>query len=431
MKKIFKPLAELDFGALVAESFADTQTGAAFLAKYKTHLLKNSPSCSLINGFLKEAKAYEYDGGVCAVVKEILSTINENQVSWQLATACEAINSNTSSYNYLNRNAASTVETLLEQSEENVVKYIKAGALKHVMFCEAFRNIVNSVFVDCQTIITEDYTATHPVSYVEENEGKSYFEVLGKIFVIEGNTIKEASSSEVSGDFLVISRLLENSCTSFDPNSETLTVETELAVYEVCAEDGTLKCKRKSKKEKCKDCEESRADEMVFTNEYAIREHNRLVVGATPINKRNAMAELLEGIARAFENFENFALLDNVQIVEGKNDTFVVIENEENALAYLLKSNHNTGWKVNTTIVEAIDFIKKQTSINIAKDYKENVNKQLEITEAQKAEQIAEDIKKGELLARKQRIEVLTEKFKNDPATLAILSKVAQQLNED
>ena len=106
-----------------------------------------------------------------------------------------------SSYNYLNRNAAATVEKLLEQNEENVVKYIKAGALKNVMFCESFRNIANSVYTDKQTVITEEYTAVKPVSYVEENEGIRYFEVLGNIFCVENNEIKESNASEVSGDY--------------------------------------------------------------------------------------------------------------------------------------------------------------------------------------------------------------------------------------
>ena len=125
-----------------------------------------------------------YDGGIAYLVSKIAEIINENKVSWQLATACEAINANRSSYNYLNRNAAQTVEKLLEQDEENVVKYIKAGASKNVMFCESFRNIANSVYTDKQVVVTEEYTAVKPVSYVEENEGKRYFEVMGSIFCI-------------------------------------------------------------------------------------------------------------------------------------------------------------------------------------------------------------------------------------------------------
>jgi hypothetical protein len=295
---------------------------------------------------LKEAKNCLYDSGIVSIVNNLTETISENSISWQLATACEAINSNKSSYNYLNRNAASTVEKLLEQNEENVVKYIKAGALKHVMFCEAFRNIVNGVFTDCQTVITEEYVAKHPVSYVEENEGKKYFEVLGNIFAMEGTEIKEAKSSEVSGDFLVISRLLESNAANYDANAETLTVDTPLATYEIFTEDECVKCKRTSKKQAPKDPEGKEAKEIklesiTFENEFQLREHNRLVVGATPMNRRNQIAELLEGIARSMEHFENFMLLDNTQIVESKNDKFVIIENAENAFTYLIASNHN------------------------------------------------------------------------------------------
>ena len=379
-----------------------------------------------------------YDGGIVNVVNTISDVIDENRISWQLATACEAINANRSSYNYLNRNAASTVEKLLEQNEENVVKYIKAGALKSVMFCEAFRNIVNGVFTDCQTIVTEEYTATHPVSYVEESEGKKYFEVLGNIYAIDGSEIKEAKASEVSGDFLVISRLLESGNARFDANADEngrLTVDTPLAVYEIYVDEDCKKCTRTSKPknavDKDADGKDIKTESITFSNEYELREHNRLVVGATGYNQRNRVAELLEGIARAYEHFENFMLLDNTQIIESKNDKFVVIENAENAYAYLLSSNHNSGWKLNTTIVEAINFIKKKTNLNIAKDYKSNVDEQIKKTEAEKAQQIEEDIKKGELAARKQKIEMLTEKFKDDPSALAILSKVAQALNED
>ena len=433
---IFKPLADIDFANVLAEAFAETQTGVELINKYRQYMLKNESSCTLINNFLAEAKNCMFDNGVVSVVNLVSAVIAENKVSWQLATACEAINRNRSSYNYLNRNAASTVEKLLEQNEENVVKYIKAGALKNVMFCESFRNIVNGVFTDVQTVVTENYTATRPVSYMEESEGKRYFEVLGNIYAISGNEIQEAKASDVSGDFLIISRLLESNIAEFDANTEKLTVNLPIAVYEVCAEDGKVKCTRTSKKKctdkKDADCKDTDCKESItFTNEAALREHNRLVVGATAFNQRNQMAEILEAIARAFEHFENFVLLDNTQIISNANDKFVVIENKENAYAYCVSSNHSTGWKVNTTIVEALEFIKKQTNLNIAKDYKENVDEQIAKTEADAAEQIKESIKKDEMNARKKRIEMLTEKFKNDPARLAVLSKVAEALTAE
>lgn len=461
MNTVFKPLADLDFAKLLMEAYADTQTGTSLLESYRRYLLTNEASCTLVNNFLKEASNCTYDAGIVETINKITEVISESKVSWQLATACEAINANRSQYNYLNRNAASSVEKLLEQKEEDVVKYIKAGALKHVMYCEAFRSIVNGVFTDCQHIVTEQYTATKPVSYVEESEGKKYFEVLGNIYAIEGEAIKEAKASEVSGDFLCISRLLESANANYDANTERLTVDTPFAVYEVYVEEGCTKCTRTSKSvdkdpeghdatgkkvnvqtggnaaKSVDDDPEGKGEHKIkvesvtFENEFAIREHNRMVVAATNYQYRNQMAELLEGIARAFEHFENFMLLDNVQIIESKNDKFVVIENAENAFAYLVASNHNTGWKLNTTIVEALKFIEKQTDLNIAKDYKDNIDEQIKKTEAEKAQQIEEDIKKGEILARKQKIESLMEKFKDDPATLAVLSKVAQALNED
>ena len=73
----------------------------------------------------------------------------------------------------------------------------------------------------------------------------------------------------------------------------------------------------------------------------------------------------------------------------------------------------------------------QHTNLNLNKDYKDKIDEQIKKTEEEKAQQIAEDIKKGELTARKQKIEMLTEKFKDDPAALAVLAKVAQALNED
>ena len=121
MKTIFKPLANMDFANVLVEAYADTQTGTSLINKYRQYLLTNESSCTLVNNFLKEAKNCLYDSGIVNVVNSLTETISENSVSWQLATACEAINSNKSSYNYLNRNAASTVEKLLEQNGAEVV----------------------------------------------------------------------------------------------------------------------------------------------------------------------------------------------------------------------------------------------------------------------------------------------------------------------
>ena len=138
--------AELDFSSIIGESMAQTQTGAELLSKYNSYLLVNEASCALVNSFVKEAALHTYDNGINEALTTVAEYINANKASWALATACESINANTASHNYINRNAAKQVEKLLEMDETNVVKYVKNGALKNVMFCEAFRNIAKQIF---------------------------------------------------------------------------------------------------------------------------------------------------------------------------------------------------------------------------------------------------------------------------------------------
>ena len=76
-------------------------------------------------------------------------------------------------------------------------------------------------------------------------------------------------------------------------------------------------------------------------------------------------------------------------------------------------------------------FIKKNTNINIAKDYKKNIDEQIAKTEEESAKQIEESIKHDEIAARRKKIEMLTEKYKYDQATLAVLSKIAESLNSE
>jgi hypothetical protein len=143
-----KILAEMDFASIVSQSYAQTQTGAELLNKYKAHVMSNETSCALVNGFVREASKHRYDNGVNEALTVVADYITQNKTAWALTTACESINANNSSHNYINRNAAKHVEKLLEMEENDIVKYIKAGALKNVMFCEAFRNIAKQVFKD-------------------------------------------------------------------------------------------------------------------------------------------------------------------------------------------------------------------------------------------------------------------------------------------
>ena len=214
----FKILAEFDFASIIGESMAQTQTGAELLSKYKSFLLVNEASCALINSFVKEAAIHTYDNGVNKVLEEVANFISENKASWALASACEAINANTASHNYINRNAAKQVEKLLEMDETNVVKYVKNGALKNVMFCEAFRNIAKQIFKETPMVeASADYVVKHPVAFVENVGDGLCFAVEGKIYKIDDDkNITEGVANEVSNTFRTISSLLESSYTTID-----------------------------------------------------------------------------------------------------------------------------------------------------------------------------------------------------------------------
>jgi hypothetical protein len=122
--------------------------------------------------------------------------------------------------------------------------------------------------------------------------------------------------------------------------------------------------------------------------------------------------------------------MDNVAIYTTKNDKFVVIEAGSNIYATLLASNHMPAWTVNESGIEALSFIKKKTNTTLSENYKDVIEANLQEADAQEKTKLAEELKEQEKVSYKERIEALTEKFKNDPVKLAVLSKIAQELSE-
>jgi hypothetical protein len=404
-----KILAEIDFQSILGESMAQTQTGAELLSKYKSYLLVNEASCALINSFVKEASAHTYDNGIHEALTQVSEYINANKSSWALATACENINNDKSSYNYINRNAAKQVEKLLEMDEENVVRYVKNGALKNVMFCEAFRNIAKQIFKETPMVeATADYTVTHPVSFVESVGDGLCFAVAGKLFKMDDDkNITECAWNEVSNTFRTITTILESDAATIDGHS--ISVKAGNAVYTI-SEAG--KVVRESK-------------EMTVAE---LREHNRLVLMTANPRHRNQFAALLEGIALIAENYERIANMDNVGIYETVNDKFLVIEGSDRLYATLLASRRHPAWTVNENAVDTLSFIKTKTNVSLSEAYHDLVKNHIEKISEAEQENIMQELREQKLQSYRERIEMLTEKFKNDPTKLAVLSKCAQDL---
>lgn len=410
-----KILAGLEFASILNESFGQTQSGNDMLNKYKSFLMANNATCGLVNSFVKEAASLRFDNGVNAVLEKVSDYISSNKTSWALATACENINNNSASYNYLNRNAAKQVESLLEADEETVVKYIKAGALKNVMFCESFRNIAKQVYADTPVVeSTADYTAVHPISLIENAGDGFLFEVAGTVYKIdESKKIQEASWNEVSNTFKTVSSLLESNMVTFDQG--TLTAKIGNGEYTISENEENVICKRVG----------HNGIENVFETAGELREHNNLVVAGS-VNR--GIANALEALALTFENYKSITNLDNVAIYTTNRDKFVVIESGSDLYATLLQSNHNLKWTVNENAVTTLSFIKSKTNVELGEKYTEAVQAHMANVDEEEKARLAEEAKVNEKNGYKDRIAALTEKFKDDPAKLAILSELAANL---
>lgn len=412
---ISKVLVNLDFASIISEAYAQTQTGAEIINKYKAHVMSNESSCALVNNFIREASQCRYDNGVNDALTVVADYINSNKASWALATACESINANNKPHNYINRNAAKQVETLLEMNEDEVVKYIKAGALKNVMFCEAFRNIAKQIFKETPIVeATAEYTKVTPVSIVE-NVGDGFcFQVAGQLYKIdEEKNIHEALWDEVSNTFKTVSQLLESQMTVVDNHS--IIVNSPVATYTISEAGKVVREGKEGKKE---------------MNVDQLREHNRLVLMSTNPRHKNNIAQVLEAIALTCENYDSIMNMDNAAIYLTKNDKFVVIESNDTLYASLLMSNRTPKWTINENAIDAISFIKSKTNVSLADNYQTVIENAMSSADKAEKERIAEELKDTEQQSYKERIETLTEKFKNDPVKLAVLSKLAQELSE-
>jgi hypothetical protein len=227
-------LAEMEFASIISEAQANTQTGAELINRYKSYVMAHDINYAVVNGFIREASKLNYDNGVMETLNKVSAYVNTNKTSWALASTCEQLNADNSSYNYINRNfAVKQVEKLLEMNEEDVVKYIKAGALKNVMFCEAFRNIAKQVYKDTPLVeSTAEYTRITPVSMVESSNDNTYFVIEGNLFKIDDNgVVSEAKANEVSNTFKNVNQLLESSQSKV--YSDLVSIETPNATYEI------------------------------------------------------------------------------------------------------------------------------------------------------------------------------------------------------
>jgi hypothetical protein len=210
----------------------------------------------------------------------------------------------------------------------------------------------------------------------------------------------------------MITSLLESKLVKFD--NDTLFVNFRDVEYQITESNKVVRL--------------TMDDEKELTNEQ-LRELNKLTVSTVSPRFAHQVASVLESIALVCENFDNLAILDNTNIITTANDKFIVIESEGTIYAESIASTRPGKWSINESVIEAIDYIKRQTKTNISEMFTESIEKEYNNRCTEEKEEIKENLKNDQIQERREKIAMLTERFKNDPVKLAILSQLAEDLN--
>lgn len=411
-------LTSLEFGKKINESQATSASGNEFLTKYRGYVMTNPVSCGVVNRFLNESANFNYDDGVVAVRNTISSFIKENKFSWMLASACERINESSSSMDVLSKHAVKHVEKLLEMNEADVVNYIKAGALKNVQYVTEFRNIASQVYKDKMPVIeTLNYKIVSPISFVESKDNNLYFCVLDRVFECNNeNIIKETSKENMSDKFNYINSILgQFTVEEKEDNMIFTTMDSRETTYTV-ENKGMVVMTKKNENPNVMTVDEFRE----YTNTYT--------KGLMP-HKAKEYSQFFENICKIAENFDNICYIDNTKIISTGKANVSLIEGKSN---YIVTCHNSFTSRIFSesynTIVEALDVVKGLTQVDLRSSYKEKIDEELAVKAVEEQKQVEKELEAEEIKARKQVIEKLANKFKDDPIKLALVNNIAKDI---
>ncbi len=417
-------LKDLDFATKLNSTEAITEAGKEILKTYRAYMYTNAPTCGIVNGFVLEASKCSFDTGLNNILESVKEYINENNISWKLASACESIEANNSKYNYINKIGVEQVKKLLEMNESDVVSYIKAGVLKNIQYIPEFRSVCKEVY---KTQITEmqapNYTVMNPISYVYVNEDKlQYFNVLGKTFKIEDNKIVESNCDDKK--FARINSLLSNGYQLSENGGifiESQGAHGDKLRFEINENGLTF-----TRKGLGKDINET------FENHIKFQEYCNTISKIMNMNEKLSFMNLTSSISEVFEAFDNIVSLDNVKVLTTNNNTIcAIIEAKDNVnLTVYRNIKQGSGSYTYDYMVEALNEVIKLTGIDLKPMFEDRINEDMKKLDPQ-AQEIKEQLeanKEAQYTIRKKKIAMLAEQYKNDPIKIALLNKVAKDL---
>lgn len=414
-----KLLKDLNFADKINSTNAVTEAGKEMLNNYRAYVYSKPVSHTVVNGFISEASNYSFDTGVSAILESINKFVKENSISWKLASVCESIQNNNSSYNYINKIGVQKVEKLLEMNEADVVSYIRAGALKDVQYIQEVRKVCKEVY---KTNITEsqtiNYNVVNPISYVLVGENKEqYFSVLGKTYSITEGKVNEAICNDVK--FARINMLLE----SFKREDENIVYEYKGIHGDVCKfiinENGLTFTKGNISEH--------------FDEAPKFLEYCNMISRLMNVNEKMNFIRTTSAIGEVFEAMESVVILDCAKLMQCSNGTVcAIIEGKDNVNLTVFQSI-NAGSSCNNYdyVVEALNQVVKLTGVDLKFMFEERIDEDCKKNnpEMEAIKEQLEANKEAQFSIRKKKIAMLAEQYKNDPVRIALLNKVAKDLS--
>jgi len=415
-----KLLKDLQFAEKLNSTEAITEAGKEILNNYRAYVYTNPATCGIVNGFVLEASKLGFDTGLTSILESVNKFISENNISWKLASACESISNNNSTYNYINKLGVQQVEKLLEMNESDVISYIKAGSLKNIQYIPEFRAVCKEVY---KSTITEhqapNYTLTNPVSYVLINEDNSkIINVNGKTFKITESGVEDCVCQDEK--FNRINKLLESFSRDADNNLivEYRGIHGDVATIAIT--DDAIKFTKGNVNE-------------TFDASNKWIDYANFVSKAMSINEKINFMNVATIISEMFEAIPNVCVLDNVKMLNSTNGSQVaIVEGKDNVNVTVFHSINAGSSSTNYEyMAEALNNVLKVSGIDLKGVYEERINedcKKMETPEAKAIREQLEANKEAQFDIRKKKIAMLAEQYKNDPVKIALLNKVAKDL---
>lgn len=413
-------LNDLAFADKLNANEALTESAKEVLNNYRGWMYTHPVSFGLVNGFIKEARQFSYDSGMMTILESVLKYINENNISWKLASACEGINANNGSYNYIAKLGVDQVEKLLEMKESDVVNYIKSGALKNLQFIPEFRAICKDVYKKNAVLEERNtrYSLTNPISYVVANESETWMCILGNTFHInEGKVVRENSQD---ADFNRMNALLPN-FEQVEEGLEYVWAPDFGTPFTFTIIEGAIKVQRGDS-----------INESFETSTQFKAYCDKLNVGLVNGAKQTLMS-IAENLSFVYENYDNVVEVDCAKIIESADGhVMTIIEASDNVNLTINKSSNAGQGSYNYNyIYEALDEVQKISGINLRTNYEHRINEDMKKADPDSYQSIREQLeanKDAKIEMRRKKIEQLSEAYKNDPTKIALLSIAAREL---